>query len=310
MRKSLLSTAIIATMVSSSAIANPTLYGAINLGVSNNTSNEQSSVDSYSSKLGVKGKTKISDSITGIYKVEIGVDIDGDAGSDLTTYNTVVGMETGYGTLMVGKHDTPYKMAGSADVFANTAADSQHNSNGVIGRGGWDKRADNILAYTSPTVSDITIHAAGAVDQNAGASDMFSVKSFAGVYKKEDVKASLAYETDNTSGSSLSAVKLTGQVKDGKTTISGTWESADRFSEKDVKAMLGSVAYQMTSDTTLLGQYGTIDTQINDDLESRLTVGVGHNLAKTTQVYAGINMDNYGTAGDATTYTAGVSHSF
>jgi len=57
------------------------------------------------------------------------------------------------------RHDTPYKLAGSADVFVDTAADAQDTA-GIIGSGGFDTRAANTIAYISPDFSGFHFAAA------------------------------------------------------------------------------------------------------------------------------------------------------
>ena len=304
--KKILTSAILLA-VASTAQASPQLYGAINLGVANNTSSDTMNMGSYSSKVGIKGEQEINQKLTGIYKVELGTDISGDS-TAISTYNTIIGVKGKMGTAYVGRMDTPYKQASSADVFANTAIDSQHGASGVIGAGGWDNRTNNTIGYESPKLGHVTFMAAGAVDQTAGSNDIFGTTSYAAKYKDSNVMASIAYENNATSDTS--AFKMTASIKQDKATVAGTYEVADRFGEKDVSSMLVSAKYKYTDDVEIIGQYGTVESAINDDLESRLSVGVAHSLAKNTNVYAAWNTDSMGSAGNANSLIAGLQHSF
>jgi len=77
--------------------------------------------------------------------------------------NMFVGLSGGFGTALIGRHDTPYKLAtGSLDVFADTIADYNSimgsyagvNASGVsaasVGAIGFDQRTNNTVAYLTP----------------------------------------------------------------------------------------------------------------------------------------------------------------
>ena len=323
--KKLLTTAIAVALTSGAAQAAPTVYGAINVGVSSvdaHAANEDKyELGSYSSKIGVKGSEDLGNGISGIYKVEIGVDMDGDDNDDLSTYNTIVGLKGQFGTVFVGKHDTPYKLAGSADLFANTAADSQKNGTGIIGRGaskdtGWDNRGSDVVAYVSPDFGPVHFAAAGVVNEDTGTSpDLFDATSVAAIYKQGNINASAAYEVNTAYATDFSAMKVNASMTHGNIKVGGTYEVSDFYTvsgttatlaEADVTSMLGSVAYTM-GDITLMGQYGSVDTATKF---TRMTFGASHKLAKSTTLYAGYNIDDNGSAEDQSTMTMGVNHSF
>lgn len=309
--KKMISLAIAAALTSGAVNAAPSIYGAINTGVNSQSSSstDTMALGSYSSKVGVKGEEQINEGLAGIYKVEMGLDVSGDS-STITTYNTIVGLRGKAGTVYVGRNDTPYKQAGSSDIFANTAADSQHSTSGVIGRSGWDKRENNIIGYVSPKIKGVVISAATSLDESVNDSN-FKTTSMAATYTSDAFKAAAAYEINhNGTSDNTSAFKMTATVNEGNYTYGGTYESADRNGTEDVVALMGSLTYNLNEDNKILAQYGTIDTPINDDLKSRLTVGLSHKLASKTSIYGAWNNDDMGTLGDVSTITAGVSHSF
>ena len=79
--------------------------------------------------------------------------------------NTFIGLKGDWGTVLLGKHDTPLKLVGRAvDLFGDTMADSRN----VMG-GGSDTRANNVVAYISPSFSGFSFAAAYSTDLAAPA---------------------------------------------------------------------------------------------------------------------------------------------
>ncbi|MFT5483563.1 MAG: putative porin, partial [Halieaceae bacterium] len=94
------------------------LYGKVNVSVVNGE--DQWELNSNASRMGVKGKTEISDGLYAIYKAEFEMCVDdGDCkGQTLTQRNIIGGIQGKYGTLWAGKHDTPTKIAqNKIDLF-------------------------------------------------------------------------------------------------------------------------------------------------------------------------------------------------
>jgi predicted porin len=120
-----------------------------------------------SNRIGVKGSEDLGNGLKGIYQVEFGivtadangVPADSDTGN-IGMRNTFVGLAGGFGTFLVGRHDTPLKIStGKLDMFADTMGDY----NGALGFD--DKRTDNTVAYISPNWSGFqfagAVHAGG-----------------------------------------------------------------------------------------------------------------------------------------------------
>jgi predicted porin len=106
--------------------------------------------ESRANRIGVKGSEDLGNGLKAIYQVEFGVQLaDTNAnvtsGADnVTMRNSFVGLAGGFGTFLVGRHDTPFKIStGKLDLFADTMADY----NGTVGF--QDLRTDNTVAYIS-----------------------------------------------------------------------------------------------------------------------------------------------------------------
>jgi predicted porin len=184
------------------------------------------------SRVGVKGSEDLGNGIKAIYQVELAIDIDnqnrdsslvnGNRGtvstvgrygnwnkvsgynSGIAMRNTFVGLSSPWGTVLMGRHDTPLKLStAKLDLFADGIA----NFNTTVGF--QDLRADNAVAYISPDGGAITpwltgLQFMGAVVPAGGATGLGSVDgqnngiasaySLALIYKNGPFYASAAYE--------------------------------------------------------------------------------------------------------------------
>jgi predicted porin len=241
--------------------------------------------------------------------------------------NTFVGLAGDFGTVIIGRHDTPYKLGGSADLFGDTSADSQKNGSGIIGRNGFDNRVSGTVAYISPTWSGFHFAAATVpAERTLGASGhgLTDAYSLVAVYVNGPLKATLGHErlgnklVDGViagADTASKATKVNVAYQIGDIGLGYTYERSNdgwvAATQKTDTAHLASINYAM-GPINLLGQYGKFNDQqtASKDL-TRLTLGAAYNLSKRTNVYAAYNMDNFGTGGtDVNVMTMGVNHSF
>jgi predicted porin len=157
---------------------------------------------SRANRVGVKGSEDLGSGLKAVYQVEFGVqlaDTNGNvaSGSDnVTMRNSFVGLAGDWGTFLVGRHDTPLKIStGKLDLFGDTMADY----NGTVGF--QDIRADNAIAYISPSFSGLSFAAATVAPggtflggQNINADSLAEAYSLALIYKNGPWYASAAYE--------------------------------------------------------------------------------------------------------------------
>jgi predicted porin len=171
-------------------------------------------------RIGVKGSEDLGNGLKAIYQVELGINLNDTnnnvlSNSDAITYrNTFVGLASDWGTLLLGRHDTPMKMStGKLDLFADTMADY----NGTVGFR--DLRADNVVAYISPSlagfqVSGAIVPAGGATGGGNGLNlfedsigETFSVGA---IYSNGPFYASAAYENLNNQHFNTELTSLVG----------------------------------------------------------------------------------------------------
>lgn len=162
---------------------------------------------SRSNRIGVKGSEDLGNGLKAIYQVEFGVRLTEESttgnvvsgGNDtISMRNSFIGLAGGWGTFLVGRHDTPMKTStGRLDLFSDTMADY----NGTVGFD--DLRADNAIAYISPSLSGFQlaamVHAGGAstagYGENINSDSLAEAYSVAGIYSNGPFYASLAYES-------------------------------------------------------------------------------------------------------------------
>ena len=144
MQKKLIALAI-ASAISAPAFAdnaNFTFYGTadvsydmVNTGNGTTTANGATAVNGVSkrvvssnvSKFGFKGAEDLGDGLAAVWQIESLIVLDGSATSTFATRNSFAGLKSEtFGTVLMGKHDTPYKIATrKLDVFGDNIADNR-----------------------------------------------------------------------------------------------------------------------------------------------------------------------------------------
>lgn len=358
MKKSLIALAV-AGVVSAPAFAatsNVDVYGTIRMSVDHVSAGDSATggnndgwqIADRVSRIGFKGSEDLGGGLKAVWQIEQQINATDPvqtgaaAGTTIDTAfgganlrNTFVGVNGGFGTVLVGRHDTPYKLVGSADLFADTAADSQASATGIIGRNGFDTRANGTLAYISPDFSGFHFAAAvipgenniggvgGATTNANNARGLMDSYSLAGIYKNGPLNVGLGYEKHDAKTTTtetvatdkgIDAIKANVGYTFGDFKVGYTYERSDdqrantaANPQSTDTAHLLSVAYGM-GPITLAAQYGKFDDKANgtaagggqdaNDL-SRWVVGATYNLSKRTNVYAAYMQDNYSAANES-----------
>ncbi len=332
MKKSLIALAVAGVVAAPAfaATSNVDVYGKIRFSIDHQdietagVSVSMWHVNDQTSRLGFKGSEDLGGGLKAVWQIEQSLSggLNNDVGgATLAGRNTFIGLAGGFGTAIVGRHDTPYKLAGSADVFADTTADAQCSGGlgqCIVGRNGFDNRVADAIAYISPSFSGFTVMAAvvpGETAANDGISDSYSL---AGVYKNGPLDVALAYE--NLAGVATGdqdALKFNIGYKFGDAKIGYTYETSEPNATAGVKNDKGhllSVAYGM-GPITLLGEYGKFNDKntANADFD-RWTLGAAYGLSKRSSVYAAYHAGDLETGVATNTktkvFTIGMNHDF
>ncbi len=353
MKKSLIALAVIGAFTAQSAMADgTTIYGSANVSfdaVSNGGQNtavplspasaSANAVASNASRLGFKGSEDLGDGLAAIWQIEEQINFASSGGinntnagagptngtTNFTARDTFAGLSSGtIGTLIMGIHDTPYKMATrGADVFADTIADNrsimgtnfQPNLGAAVTTG--DLRLNNVVAYIAPAFSGLTLAIAtisGAeIPQSNGTKG--SAWSLAALYGNGPWNADFGYQKitigsagNGTLGGLLGlaandtatdwkvgggytvdqfAVNLVYEKEAASTSEVG-FAGIDGGNVLDRASWYLSGKFNVTPNDAIKAAYtsaGNVAAQANSGAK-QFSIGYDHNLSKHTTVYA------------------------
>lgn len=306
MNKKLLALAVAAALVPAAAMAdsgNVTIYGSLHMSVDSlsDGSNRELNVSSNSSYIGFKGNEDLGNGLKAVWQMEslVGIGQTGAANGDgsdsanrLTSRNSYLGLAGGFGTALLGKHDTPLKIVGrKADLFGDQIGDSRNLiANGGIG----DLRPDNVVAYISPTISGFHGAIAYVTNNDATAAEANSTKAVSGLamYESGPVMVAVAYEKHNVDGTGADPKewRLVGGYNFGDVKLVALYQSSDDLGavdSNDRKVWGLGAAYKMGA-TTIKGQYykaGDLNGAAATDA-SMFALGADYSLSKRTTAYA------------------------
>ena len=368
MTKNILAIAIAAAVMAPSAFAAATVYGVAHVGmaqqsdVSNGATiagtgtgtaaaaGSVTNVLSNSSRLGIKGSEDLGAGLKAVYQMEMAVNMDGETGSSdpfgTGLRNTFAGIGGGFGTVLMGRHDSPIKMVGrSYDLFG----DQIGNNRNLLGGGAngayttlVDGRHSNVLAYATPTMggfsgllayvpgagrsneymsNDVTNTTTGANTSNASTVKQDAWSAMAG-YKAGAFGASLGYiNVDKLNGTdAFTATRLGAEYTFGAAKVVALYQNAKIVDSQDSYGLGGS--YKVGAAGTVKAQYYVAsDVKSGKIGANMITVGYDHALSKSTTAYVAYaavdndtngrftaNMSNGG-SGDNTTAIAGKDNS-
>ncbi len=170
MQKKLIALAVAAAVAAPmAASAAPTIYGKLHTSFDWIDDDDDGDGDDFvtgtfrASRLGFKGSESLGGSLKAIWQVETQVNPsdNSDTGGDLDLRNTFVGLSGNWGTVLLGRHDTPYKIAtGKLDGNADRIGDYNNIIGNANGQVIYDERAPQTIAYITPNFNGF--HAAAA----------------------------------------------------------------------------------------------------------------------------------------------------
>jgi len=290
MKKNMIALAVAAAFAAPVAMADaPVVYGKLNLNI-NATEGKDASVNSTASRLGIKGSEDLGNGLKAVYKLEFALnDVADTSGKPaLTARNQYLGLAGGFGTVLMGRHDTPLKMSQPSDLFNDGAADSfKSHMAGTVTTG--ETRATDVLAIVSPSFSGVKVMAAKVV---GGTSANADANSFAITYGSK--KKGLYLAAAKTTATGVDLTRLSAQYKANGLTVNVMNQNDDTNDYTVVQA-----AYKM-------GKFMPKVKYSTGNDNAATAIGVNYSLGKKTVAYVyGVSSDN---AADAT--IVGMAHSF
>ncbi len=281
-------TVFICAGLSLSVFAEPTLYGKANVSyqfadedyVDDGGARVEEStteVKSNASRVGVKGSLKIEGGLEAIYQAEFEVQFDDGDDKDGETFsqrNIFVGLKGGFGTVKVGRFDTPLKEAqNKVDLFNDLEGDIKH----IITE--HDNRASNVVSYQSPKFGSFIATAALISSEEDGEEDGVSASI---TFDQNGLYLAAALDQD-VEAEDIDVLRFVAQYNFSDFQVGGLLESVDNASGDDAEAVFISFQYKINK-LALNAQYGLSD--INEDDGQSLSIGVDYTLAKQLKVFS------------------------
>jgi predicted porin len=352
MTKNILAIAIAAAVMAPSAFAAATVYGVAHMSVNSFSSVSDgatapsstglTSIGSNSSRLGIKGSEDLGGGMSAVYQMEMAVAMDGNldgavanggtpgvgsvavsgnnglnannAAIGATLRNTFVGLGGGFGTVLVGRHDSLIKLTGRKyDLFDDKignnrsvlgyAAGLTAGNNVTVGNFVVDGRHNNVLAYISPTWSGFHFGAAyvpssaatgaetydSAVNKQAALTALadYTVGNFSTTLGYINIDGASNLNPTVTGATAFTAYRLGAGYSFGSAKVVGLYQTAKIVTSSDAYGLGGS--YKVGAAGTIKGQYyiaNNSNAAGNQQGGTLTTVGYDHALSKNTTAYA------------------------
>jgi len=305
-------------IIPAAASADTTLFGQAHPSVlfSDDGDNTDTFVSSNTSRIGIKGNLGLSDSLKAIYHLEWSAGLDGNDGDeDLKARNRFGGLQGNYGTLRIGRIDTPMKLVGRAvDLFWSTQWGQNRILTNNNGAGGLDARWDNVINYTSPKFSQgfafqgaySTDHSdSGNADPaNPGENNDDDAYSVAAWYKTKPLYLGAAYESRSfaTSDEEQTAVRVSGYYLLGTTRLTALYQDTSDVGgnlNKDQEVYGVGIAHTIGMNTFKSHYY------LADNIADNVSLGWDRSLSKNTSIYATFTLVSDDENNDGIRVTAG-----
>jgi len=322
MNKKLLAAAIAAAVVAApAAFADSTVYGKFHTSVDmidNDVDTDNWQMNSRSSRLGFKGSEDLGNGLKAIYQAEFSVQTDGNDGGRGQDggdgwggqRNTFIGLSSDWGTVLVGRHDTPLKVAfygagvetlGDSAIDLNLSNSLQPSKSNASPIGVFSEyRADNAIAYVSPNFSGFTF--VGAVipgedidgdnggDERDGIADHYSL---GGMYSGGGLKVGGGYQMTTANSNDQKTWQLGASYTMNAFMVGAQYESTDSFAFSDDNDYTAwAVTGKYTFGNNAISAVYT-DADLDNVGESNgWGISAEHNFSKRTKLYAAYAADS------------------
>ncbi|MDP3343761.1 MAG: porin [Hydrogenophaga sp.] len=308
MKKTLIALAAVAATSAAFAQSSVTVYGKVDMGISNaigNATKAQTGLNEASgSRLGFRGTEDLGGGLKANFILEHRFKPDTGAESTPGTFwvgRSIVGLSGGFGKVDFGRdYSAAFWTALGADVFgydgvANNAAATSASTNPA--------RLANVISYSSPSMGGFMAQGSYAFKETAAA----GVKNATSVrlaYAAGPLSASVAASKNhnNTDYSAFGAAYDFGMAKANLLISKG-----ENVAGADIDGMTLGLVVPMGA-VTLKASYATLEVG-NVKTVSQLGLGARYALSKRTDVYTSYARNSKATV-DKTGFEIGLQHNF
>lgn len=272
---------------------------------------DRTNLSSNASRLGFRGSKKLG-AMTGIWQVE--TELQPNLGTStpennrLASRDTFAGLRGSFGTLRIGKFDTPFKVAREPfNLFGDQLGDMRNLTR--VGDAKFDERLNNMLEYQTPVMNGLQARLAYSFHSNASATmangmdQRDDATSISLGYRTDKLDATLAFETygPNTTGTgkreatrAALSYKISPELR-----LAGFYQTADSIKTSGNVNEGASVSgvgleYAVTTNMALKAQYMDRKAKAANASSAMYTVGAEYRHDKALRFYA-----NYGSIDNA-----------
>ena len=316
MNKNLIALAVAGAFVAPAAMAqtaNPVvLYGQVNVTLESVEAKgaggvpQRTRVEDQSSRLGVRGTEDLGGGLKAFFQLETAFRADQNnttpfsgTAQPFATRNSAVGLQGGFGSILMGRWDMPFKSAAIAiDPWGDITI---AGLTGVMSDGGnFDRRDQNVVQYWSPNFGGFAFRLAATANEgktatlnprDSGANLTFTrgpVYLFAAWEEHKDVSATLPKEEGLAFGGSFVA----GPIK-----VGAGYHEFKKTSRTKQKAWMGNLVWTL-GNNQIIGQYmqmkdgGANGASPQPDCNSA-SIGYKYNFSRRTSFIAHyVKVDN------------------
>ncbi len=350
MKKNILALAVISAMAAPVAMADKhstTLYGQINAAV-NSTTDLGMKTNDRDSRLGVKGSHDLGNGLKGVYKMEFGVKV-ADSFSGLSGRNATLGLKGDFGTVFIGRDDTPFKKSQTKDLFGDaTYSDlgkkSMAGGLGYKGSAG-EIRANNVVGYISPEFNGFKVMVTGisnlanddkdsgfgnalsaAISYGSKKNGLYVAAAFnsydSSIFDKDATKDTFVPESTSSNkliagkpavkGNTFTEMRLSAQYAVDNLIATGIYQTFDDGASTDGPLEGSNVQVSFgykMGDFMPKAKYSMVDFKNDRKDGSAYAIGLDYKLAKATTLYAEYT-DSDDKLADLSDFAVGVKHKF
>jgi len=281
-------------------------------------------VNTNASRFGVKGEEALGDGLAALYQFEVEMDADGNGANGLgKTRNSGLGLKGGFGQVVLGIWDTPFKVAHNAiELFDNTSDWSAIKTIGTSAGKDYNTRQKNMVQYWSPKMGGLQAAVMYSPDEARTPTVNKSILSMSATYSQDALYAAAAYESRNdasVTGTTDSALRVVGKydlgdawvgamIENIKTNVTATTSVTGNNLELVGAFRMG--ASSIAASFAKAGSTAISPAPAND--VNQLTLKYAYQFSKRTEAFAAYasQKTNGTTSVTATTIGGGMIHSF
>ncbi|HEY9017787.1 porin [Thiomicrospira sp.] len=312
MKKNVIALTLLSSISSTSVLAAmPELYGEFNAAIESVDNSDTSNMDIVNrySHFGIKGSEDLGDALRAIYQLEVEFNLANPTDdSDLIgeARNTFFGLAGGFGSVILGRMDTPLRMIAPTDGFEKSAYAGNYSETFNGGLAGED-RFDETFAYYSPRFYGVSFALALSGQENLAAAESTTTRKEQSLSNASSF--SLSYGSKRSGFYAAAAYTATGKTSEQTTPPFDPNEKRGDVSravlqynqvglttsllynaQADVgQSVTFGIAYRMGQMTprakAAIVNYDEVGTNTQEDSVTNYALGLDFSLGKKTRTY-------------------------